>query len=93
MQDPRRRMSWSRLTQVATAQSSRVLASPSRLLPRRGVRLTPKALTLLEHCTTHLVMPNVRGNLPAEEGAGWPRKDNLRQRPERPDCACRSGSG
>ena len=41
----------------------------------------------------HFARPNVRGNLPAEEGAGWPRKDNLRQRPERPDGACRSGSG
>ena len=58
-----------------------------------AVRLTPQALTLMEHYTTHLVLPNVRGNLHAEAGAGWPRKDNLRQRLERPDGACRSGSG
>ena len=78
---------WSR--QFATAQSLRVLASPSRLLPRRGVRLTPKALTLLEHRTaSSIVQPNVRGNLPVEAGADWPRKDNLRQRLERPARAC-----
>ena len=33
------------LTQGATAQSLRMLASVSRLLPRRDVRLTPKAPT------------------------------------------------
>ena len=40
-----------------------------------------------------LVGPNVRGNLDAEAGVGWLRKDNLRQRLERPDGGCRSGSG
>ena len=44
----------------ATAQSLGLMASVSRLLPRRGVRLTPKALTLLEHCTaSSTVQPNV----------------------------------
>ena len=42
------------------SDSLRVLASLSRLLPRRGIRLTPKALTLLEHCTaSSAVQPNV----------------------------------
>ena len=40
------------------------------------VRLTPQALTLTEHCTIHIVLPNVRGNLPVEAGADWPRKEN-----------------
>jgi hypothetical protein len=40
-----------------------------------------------------LLHHNVRGNLPAEAGADWPRKDNLHPGLERPDGACRSGSG
>ena len=58
------------------------------------VRFTPKALTLMEHCmASSTVQPNVRGNLPVEAGADWPRKENWCLRLERPDGACRSGSG
>ena len=42
------------------SDSLRVLASLSWLLPRRGIRLTPKALTLLEHRTaSSTVLSNV----------------------------------
>jgi hypothetical protein len=57
-----------------------------------AVWITPKALTLLEHCTAFAARPNVRAKATAEADAAWPRKDNLHQGLERPSGGCRSGS-
>ena len=81
----------------STTMSSREANFISKFRLKKCVRGGGLSLTgIASHRSDRLEgtpRPNVRGNLDAEAGAGWPRKDDLRQRQERPDVGCRSGSG
>lgn len=58
-----------------------------------SVSIVPKAIAGPNQTSCRKAALNVGGNLPAEAGADWPRKGNVHRGPERPDSACRSGSG
>jgi len=68
---------------------------PSGVLRRRHLvagERTPKALTLMEHCTAAFVMPNVRVNRRAEAGRLGPVGENVPRTADRAKVACRSAS-
>ncbi len=58
-----------------------------------AVQFTPKALTLLEHCTADLVLPNVRANREATAGRQGRAGENVPRTTGPGLVACRGLSG